>query len=257
MNYDPAENNIGETLRIEVFALNEAIVVFSRSLIAFFTLLIFARFLGKQQISQLTFFDYVLGITIGSIAASLSIDLESRAWPHWVGLATWTLTVFLIQYISVKSPVAAKLFVGEPVVVISNGKILEEAMGRLRYTTTDLMEELREKDVFDYSQVQFAVVESNGELSVLLKPEYQQPTIQDLNLTVPNSSMSAQLIYDGMIIRENLDAAGVDENWLIKQLKQQNIKHVSDVFLASYNSGSGTLYLDRYEDGIDTSSKQL
>lgn len=236
--------------------MNEALVVLARSIIAFATLFIFARLLGKQQVSQLTFFDYVLGITIGSIAASLSIDLESRAWPHWVGLAVWTLAVLGIQIASTKSTAAAKVFMGEPVVVIRKGKLLEEAMGRMRYTTAEMLEQLRNQGVFDISTVEFAVMESDGQLSVLLKPEHRPATVQDLALTPQGGGMSAQLIYDGQVIQENLQAAGVDTAWLAKQLQQQGINNASQVFLASYHLGTQTLYVDRYEDGIDTSTKQ-
>ena len=142
--------------------MNEALVVVARSIIAFVTLFIFARLLGKQQVSQLTFLDYVLGITIGSIAATLSVDLESRAWPHWVGLAVWTAAVLIIQISSAKSTQAAKIFMGEPVVIISNGKILEEAMGRMRYNIPDLLEQLRNQGVFDISTVEFAVLNRTG-----------------------------------------------------------------------------------------------
>lgn len=236
--------------------MNEALVVVARSIIAFVTLFIFARLLGKQQVSQLTFFDYVLGITIGSIAASLSIDLESRAWPHWVGLAVWTLAVLGIQIASTKSTTAAKIFMGEPVVVISKGKLLEEAMGRMRYTTGEILEQLRNQGVFDISTVEYAVMESDGQLSVLLKPEHRPATVQDLGLAPPSGGMSAQLIYDGQVIQENLQAAGVDEAWLAKRLREQGINNASEVFLASYHPGSQRLFIDRYVDGIDTSTKK-
>jgi len=190
--------------------VSEALIVLVRSLIAFFTLLIFARMLGKQQISQLTFFDYVLGITIGSIAATLSVDLGTRAWPHWVGLVTWTGTVLILQMISLKSRAAAKVLVGEPTVVIADGKILEAAMRRTRYTVGDLLEELRDKDVFDLNEVQFAVLETDGKLSVSLKPEYRPATVQDLNLSPKNSGLSVQLIYDGHISARHRFLAGTD-----------------------------------------------
>ena len=235
--------------------MNEGLVVVARSIIAFLTLLVFARLLGKQLVSQLTFFDYVLGITIGSIAASLSVDLESRAWPHWVGLAVWTVAVLAIQVASTKSKVAAKIFMGEPVVVISKGKLLEEAMGRMRYTASDLLEQLRNQGVFDISTVDFAVLESDGQLSVLLKPEHRPATVQDLALQPENSGMSAQLIFAGQYIPENLQAAGVDDAWLTRQLQQQGINNAAEVFLASYHPSTQTLYIDRYEDGITTSTK--
>ncbi|MDI9479693.1 MAG: DUF421 domain-containing protein [Syntrophomonadaceae bacterium] len=235
--------------------MNEGLVVVVRSIIAFLTLLVFARLLGKQLVSQLTFFDYVMGITIGSIAATLSVDLESRAWPHWVGLAVWTIAVLAIQIASAKSNVAAKVFMGEPVVVISKGKLLEDAMGRMRYTAGNLLEQLRNQGIFDISTVEFAVMESDGQLSVLLKPEHRPATVQDLALQPQKGGMSAQLIYDGQVIPENLQAAGVDDAWLTRQLQEQGINNAAEVFLASYHPGSQTLYIDRYEDGISTTTK--
>ncbi|MDD2586376.1 MAG: DUF421 domain-containing protein [Syntrophomonadaceae bacterium] len=228
--------------------MNEGLVVLVRSLIGFFTLLIFARLLGKQQISQLTFFDYVLGITIGSIAASLSVDLTTRAWPHWVGLITWAVTVLALQFITIRWNKADTILTGEPVVVIMNGMVMEESMKKTRYTLSDLLEQLRDKGVFDLTRVQFAVLETNGQLSVLLKPEYAPATPSDLNLTVQSSGLSTELIYNGIIIDENLQKAGVDRFWLIKQLNTQGISNPSEVFIAAYNPASSTLFIDKYKD---------
>jgi uncharacterized membrane protein YcaP (DUF421 family) len=233
-----------------VFTLNEALVVLVRSLIAFFTLLIFARMLGKQQISQLTFFDYVLGITIGSIAASLSVDLTTRAWPHWVGLAAWTAAVLILQVISFRSKSGDKYLAGEPAIVIMNGQIMEETMSKLRYTTSDLLEQLRDKDVFDLNRVGFAVLETNGQLSVLLKPEYQPVTPSDLKITSSNAGLSNQLIYSGLIIEENLAKTGVDRIWLEQQLQAQGIQNPAEVYLANYDHNSGNLYIDKYKDNL-------
>jgi uncharacterized membrane protein YcaP (DUF421 family) len=230
-----------------VFKVNEGLVVVVRSIIGFFTLLILARVLGKQQISQLTFFDYVLGITIGSIAATLSVDLSSRAWPHWIGLMVWAVIVWALQWFTLKSHSAGKYIVGEPTVVIMNGQIMEDAMRSIRYTLADLLEQLRDKGVFDLKQVGFAVVETDGKISVLLKPQFLPTTPQDLNLPIQNSGLSTELIYDGVIIHENLKQANVDRLWLEKELKNKGIVHVSEVFLATID-GSGNLFLDTYKD---------
>lgn len=227
--------------------MSEGLVVVVRSIIGFFTLLILARVLGKQQISQLTFFDYVLGITIGSIAATLSVELSSRAWPHWVGLMVWAVIVWALQWLTLKNRKAAKYMVGEPTVVIMNGQILEDAMRSIRYTLADLLEQLREKGIFDLKQIGFAVLESDGKLSVLLKPEFLPATLQDLNLTPSASGLNDELILDGVIIHENLKKANIDRPWLEKELKTKGISHVSEVFLATIDS-SGNLYLDTYQD---------
>ena len=227
--------------------MNEGLVAVVRSIIAFFTLLIIARALGKQQISQLTFFDYVLGITIGSIAATLSVDLSSRAWPHWVGLMVWGVIVWALQWFTLKSRPAAKYIIGEPTVVIMNGQIMEDAMRSIRYTLADVLEQLRDKGIFDLNQVSFAVVETDGKVSVLLKPEFLPVTPRDLNLTPQNSGLSTELICDGLIVHENLKRANVDQLWLEKELKNKGYQQISEIFLAAIDS-SGNLFIDTYKD---------
>lgn len=229
--------------------MNEGLVVLVRSIIGFFTLLIFAKILGKQQISQLAFFDYVLGITIGSIAASLATDLSSRAWPHWVGLLTWASLGFLMEFITMKWRYAAKYIEGEPTIVIMNGKIMEDALRKMQFRVSDIMELLRNKDVFDLSQVDFAIIEPNGHLSVLRKPEYEPLTAKDMNIFKKPSGISTELIYDGILIEENLRQLNKDKKWLMDQLKSKGIKDVSEVFLATLNP-AGSFYVDRYEDHI-------
>ncbi len=230
--------------------LNEALVVMARSLIGFFTLFIFARLLGKQEISQLSFFDYVLGITIGSIAASLSVDLSSRAWPRWVGLFTWTVTVFILQILTLKSKKVNDCLVGEPTVLIKNGLIMEDSMKKLRYTIADLLKQLRSKDVFDISQVDLAILETNGQLSVLLKREYQYLTPGDLEISTSASGLNTEIIYAGVVVDSNLTAVGLDRLWLNTQLKLQGITQPSEVFMASYNPASSQLYIDKYLDRV-------
>lgn len=227
--------------------MNEGLVVLVRSLIAFFSLLIFAKILGKQQISQLTFFDYTLGITIGSMAATLTTDLSSRAWPHFVGLFAWCLLGYLMQYVTEKWRYAAKYIEGEPTIVIMNGKIMENALKKMKYTAADLMGLLRVKDVFDLSQVDFAIIEPNGQLSVLKKPEYEPLTPKDMSILKAPSGISTELIYDGILINENLKQLNKTEKWLMDQLKMHEVKDVSEVFIATLTP-SGSLYIDKYND---------
>ena len=229
--------------------LNEALVEIVRALIAFFTLLIFTRLLGKQQLSQLTFFDYVLGITVGSIAASLTTDLTSKAWPHWVGLVTWIAAVLAIQYITAKWRYASKYIDGEPTVVIMNGMIMDEAMKKMRYRLSDLMEQLRDKGVFDLSQVEFAILETGGKLTVLKKSQYQPVTAKDMNIKTKYNGISTELIYDGRVVENNLKQVNRDRKWLDRELKRLGISDISEVFYAALET-SGKLYVDKYKDHI-------
>lgn len=227
--------------------MNEGLVVIVRAVIGFFSLLIFARIIGKEQISQLNFFDYVLGITIGSIAATLTTDLSSRAWPHWVGLLTWVALGILMELISTKWRYAAKYLEGEPAIVIMNGKIMENVLKKMKYRISEVLELLRNKGVFDLNQVDFAIIEPNGQISVLLKPEFLPLTPKDLNVKTSPSGISSELVYDGIIIEENLKPLKKDKQWLFDELKKQGIKDISEVFLVTLNP-AGSLYVDRYED---------
>jgi uncharacterized membrane protein YcaP (DUF421 family) len=229
--------------------LNEGLVAFVRAIIGFFSLLIFAKILGKQQISQLSFFDYVLGITIGSIAASLTTDLSSRAWPHFVGLFTWALLGYVMECITLKWRYASKYIDGEPTIIVMNGKIMENALRKMKYKVSDIMALLRNKDVFDLSQVDFAIIEPNGQLSVLKKPEYEPLTPKDMNILKAPTGISTELIYDGILIDQNLKQLNKTEKWIMDQLKMQEIKDVSEVFLATLTP-SGSLYVDKYDDHL-------
>ncbi len=229
--------------------MNEGLVVLVRSIIGFFSLLIFARILGKEQISQLTFFDYALGITIGSIAASLTTDLSSRAWPHWVGLITWSALGYLMQIITMKFRYAAKYIEGEPTIVIMNGKIMEGVLKKMKYRASDILVLLRSQGVFDVNEVDFAIVEPNGQLSVLKKPECRPATPKDMNIQVSPSGISTELIYDGILIEENLRQLNKDKAWLMNQLKMKGINDISEAFLVTLNP-AGDLYVDKYDDHI-------
>ena len=229
--------------------MNETIVVVVRAIIAFFSLLIFARVLGKQTISQLTFFDYVLGITIGSIAATLTTDLTSRAWPHWVGLFVWAFLVYILQRIVLKSRKASDYINGEPTIVIMKGKIMEEAMRKLRYRVSDLMEQLRDKGVFDLNEVEFAVFEIDGKVSVLKKSEYLPVTPKDLNIPTKYKGISTEVIYDGRLFEKNLIQANKDKEWLENQLRARGFGAYKEVFLAVIDT-SGGLFVDGYDDKL-------
>lgn len=229
--------------------MNEALIVLVRAIISFFSLLIFARMLGKEQISQLTFFDYIVGITIGSIASEVTLDLTSRAWPHWVGLFTWAALAYLMELISMRWRYLAKYFEGEPTIVIMNGMIMEQALKKMKFRISDVLELLRNEGVFDLNEVDFAIIEPNGKISVLKKAEHLPLTPKDMNIEVKQTGISSELIYDGIIIEENLRQMNKDRKWLMEQLKKHGIKDASEAFLVLLND-AGSLYVDKYADHI-------
>ena len=218
-----------------------------RSLVSFFTLAILTRILGKKQVSQMTFFEYVNGITIGSIAATLSVDTNIRPFALWVGLLVWTAGVFAIEKLSLVSWKMGKYLDGEPTIVIMNGRIMEDALGRLNLRVAGLLEQLRAQGAFDISEVEFAVMETNGHLSVLKKSQYQPLTPNDMGIPTQYKGISTELIYDGVIVDQNLKQVNLDRKWLMGELRKRGIKDPSKVFLATLDT-SGGLYVDLYDD---------
>lgn len=135
------------------------LVVVIRSIIAFIVLLFLVRLLGKQQVSQLTFFDYVVGITIGSIASTLSVQVNENTTATLVGMATWTALAYFLAVLGIHNVWVRKVSFGEPTVVVENGKILDKNLRKIRIPTDELLSELRTKGVFNIADVEFATFE--------------------------------------------------------------------------------------------------
>ncbi|KIL78870.1 DUF421 domain-containing protein [Bacillus badius] len=229
----------------------EYLQVLLRTMFAFFMLFVAARFLGKQTISKMTYFDFIASITMGAIIANLSFNVSLKA--HYLALSfiEFTLIVFCIAFISLKNRKARKLFAGDPTVVIENGKILENNMEKMRYTLDYLNQQLREKDVFNIEEVLFAVIETNGTLTVLKKPEYRNVVKQDLSLAVqPEKKLPVELVMDGCIVHSNLIQNNLEASWVESEVKKRGL-HLSEVVYAVL-AANGRVYIDTYRDDIES-----
>lgn len=226
--------------------MEETWVVAVRSIIAFLTLIIYTRVLGKQQMGNLTYFDYINGITIGSIAGTFATDLSSKAWIHFVALTIFTIITIIFQYITLKNRLISKLMDSDPTVVIQNGKILEQNMHKMRVKFDELTMMLRQKDVFDITTLDYAILEPDGSLSIVLKPENQPVTAKDMHMHPPKSKLMTELIIDGVLIKQNLKERNKDMNWLTEQLKKKNIT-IQDIAFAAILPND-KLYIDLFED---------
>ncbi|ASK63680.1 hypothetical protein CFK37_16700 [Virgibacillus phasianinus] len=216
---------------------------------AFVVLLIMTRIMGRKQLSQLTFFNYVTGIAIGSIAANI---VSQSTIPFFNGLTSliwWAILTIVVGYIGLKSPSARVTTNGQPIIVIKQGKILEDSIKEQRLTMDDLSMLLREQKVFSVQDVETAVLESNGKLSVMLKDEKQPVTKQDQNVfTVKPMYVPMELVVDGEVVEKNLKEAGISLDWLRNQLKSLKIK-LDDVFYVELQK-DGTLYIDKRSDDL-------
>ncbi|NLL63848.1 MAG: DUF421 domain-containing protein, partial [Ruminococcaceae bacterium] len=178
------------------------VVVVIRSIISFFVLLLLVRLMGKQQVAQLTFFDYVVGITIGSIASTLSVQVNENALATLVGMGTWTILAILLAVLGVHNILVRKIVNGKATVVIENGKILEENLKKIRIPMDELISELRTQGVFNISDVEFAMFEPGGKISIQNKSQKQPLTPSDLNLHTQYDGLPTTLIMDGSILTD-------------------------------------------------------
>lgn len=219
------------------------LVVIIRSFIAFFSLLILVRLMGKQQMSQLTFFDYVVGITIGSIASTLSVQVNQNTTATLAGMGVWTILPIILAILSVRNVWVRKVVEGEATVVIENGKILEKNLKRLHISIDDLISQLRNQSVFSVADVEFALFEANGKLSVLKKSQKQPVTPGDLCMPTQYDGLPTVLISDGILLKDALSSLRLSNAWLQYQLGKKNIKDISEVSLAQLDT-KGNLYVD-------------
>jgi len=218
-------------------------VVIIRSFIGFFLLLVLVKLIGKQQVTQLTFFDYIVGITIGSMASTLSVQVNENTWATIAGMVVWTLLAIILAVIGIKSPFLRKVIEGVPEIVIQNGKIKIDVLKRNKLSMEDLMMMLRSKDVFRVDDVEFAVLEQNGKLSVLLKSQKKPLTPQDMNISTKYNGLPTNLIVDGRLNMEALKSVNLTKAYLEYQLRKKGITDINDIFLAQLDT-QGNLYID-------------
>lgn len=213
-----------------------------RAIFAYLLLLIVARLMGRKALSQMTFFDFSIIITLGSVTANLAMGQNNSFASSTSVLITLGSLAILTGYLHIKSLWIRKLTNSEPITAIENGKINDKNLKKIRFTVDELTSLLRQKNVFNYSDVEFGIIENDGQLSVLPKSQKAPLTPSDLNIPTNYKGLTKDLIIDGKILNENLDSVHLDEKWLITQISNQGISHVSKVFYAGLDS-SGTLYV--------------
>lgn len=210
--------------------LTDIWVITYRSLIAVLVLFIISRLTGPRQISELTFYDYIVGISIGSIAA-MAVERNINMVDMAVSMVVFGGFAVLFAFLTTKSMTLRKLFSGKPSIMIYNGKIIEKALKKNNYDINDLLLNCRLQGYFKYEDIAFAVLETNGQLSIMPKADKAPLTPYDMALKPEKSALEYNLIIDGNIMSDNLKSYGKDEQWLKTQLKEQNVKNVGEVLL--------------------------
>ena len=198
---------------------------------SFGALFLVAKFIGRKQISQLDFFDYITGITIGSIAAEMATELE-EPWKPLTAIMLYGGVTLMLSVISTRFPRSRKYLNGTPTILMDRGKLYHENLKKAKLELSEFMVMCRQQGYFDLTGIQTAVFEYNGKLTILPVSDRRPATPKDMNLAPEQELLFTELIMDGEILEENLKRMGLDMTWLDRQLKQRHIHSPKDVFLA-------------------------
>ncbi|MGE7904013.1 DUF421 domain-containing protein [Peribacillus sp. NPDC094092] len=232
--------------------MSDAVEIIFRTLTSFILLWVFVHLLGKQTIAQRTYHLYIASITMGTIAGNLAFNIKIKFLYFIIAIIIMGTVVFMLNLLAVRNPRFGKWIAGEPATLIQKGKILQESMERMGYSMDSLKQALREKDIFNIEEVECAILEINGSLSVLKKEQHQSATKQDLLILPSAGTVPIELVYDGRILYENLSKHTYDDEWLMAELKKRNLS-VLDIMYAVVGT-KGNLYIDLIKDQSRESS---
>ncbi|WP_041089519.1 YetF domain-containing protein [Jeotgalibacillus soli] len=223
-----------------------------RVLLSYFILLLLTRMIGRKEISEMSFINFVSAITIGSIASHLVVNPHSSIRNGIAALTGWALLTILTEFISLKSKKTRRLIEGEPFILIKNGMVMEKTLRKARMDINTFNSLLRKHDIFSITDVEYAIFEIDGTLSVMKKKFKEAVTKDDLKIkkTAKNIfPIATEIISDGKVNKRNLTALQLDINWLKHQLEQAGVTSISDVFYAEIQQ-DGSLYVDTWDDQI-------
>lgn len=230
-------------------AITELILRAALSFVVLFTL---TRIMGRKEISQMTFFNFVSAIAIGSIGANLVVSPNLTIYNGVLALVSWSAFTIIMGLTNIKSKQARKVVTGKPMIVIKEGQIMEKEMGKVRLSVDSLNAMLRQQKIFSVADVQYAIFETNGKLSVMKKDEKQTASKVDVgaqNTSPSTYSIPTAVVSDGSINKKNLSKLDLDEDWLNQELEKAGITDISNVFYAEVQK-DGTLYIDNKNDVI-------
>lgn len=226
------------------------LVTFVRTIILYLLVVIVMRIMGKRQIGQLQPFELVVAIMLSELAA---VPMQNHGIPLINGIIPIVTLLFLqitLSYLNLKSQRAREIICGKPSIVVENGKILEQELSKLQYSINDLLEQLRAKNYPSVDDVEFAILETSGELSVIPKSQKRPITPNDLSMSTNYEGLPINLIIDGNINHHNLTKVNLTEKWLYDTIHQHGIKEPEDVFYCSIDT-NGKVTLQERRNGDD------
>ncbi|MEI3530630.1 MAG: DUF421 domain-containing protein [Bacilli bacterium] len=219
--------------------------VLMRGLLSLITLFLITKLLGKKQVSQLSLFDYVIGISIGNFAAEITTSVDVQIMNGIFAVLLFGFVAYAVSILTMKSITLRRFFMGVPTVIIQNGKIIEPNLKKVKFDVNDLLEECRNNGYFNLDEIEYGIMEANGKVSILVKGENKPLTIKDMNLKPEKQSLCANVIIDGKLMPKNLDNMHKDREWLDKELKVKGYKNYDDILLATLDINDKLIVYER------------
>ena len=207
-----------------------------RTILVLIILFFITKMMGKKQISELNFFDYVVGITIGSIAADISLDIEKNMIAGIAALFIYGFISYIISFVSIKSILARRFFIGVPTVLVEKGKIIESGLKKSKIDVNDLLMEARENGYFNLDEIDYALMEVNGNISFLPKEKEKPVTKRDMKIKCSNEGLTVNAIIDSKFMVNNMKAINKDTEWLDHELKVNGYDNYDNILLAMINN---------------------
>lgn len=217
--------------------MSHLLPMFYEIIFGVFSIFILTKLLGKTQISQLTPFDFIAAILLGELVGNALFDEKAGILEIGFVISLWGIILYIIEMITQKFKGSRFILEGKPAFIIHKGELIYEELRKNKIDLNEILHLLRMKDIFSLQEVEYAILETDGLLSVLKKPEYQTPNKKDLNVKPTEVQISVPLILDGEMIKDNLAEANVTEDWLLKELTRQNYSSVKKVFYAEWLEG--------------------
>lgn len=222
---------------------NQTLMVIPRCIFSLFVLFFITKLIGKKQVSELSLFDYVIGISIGNFIAEMTINMEIEYVNGIIAMLVFGVISYTVSIVTMKSLFLRKKIIGIPTIVIANGKIVEEGLKKVKLDVNDLLEECRLAGYFDLNEINYAIMEVSGKLSFLPKIDYKPIVMSDLNLKNSETSLSANVIIDGNFMDEIIKCVNSSRKEILNKMKKQGVSNVNDVLLATLKGNELKIYL--------------
>lgn len=220
----------------------KAFKIIPRSVVSLIVLFLITKLMGKKQVSELSLFDYVIGISIGNYTAEMVMNFDYQYINGIIAILTFGIISYLASVLTMKNMSLRRFLIGVPTIIIDEGKISLEALKKAKLDINDFLEQCRGEGYFDVSEISSAILEVNGKISILPKRDYQIPTLKDLKIKANKEYLSVNVIIDGNLMENNLKNSNKNKAWLDKELEKQGYNGYENILLATITNDSLNIF---------------